>query len=285
MNAWYDSEPADWLQVVEVALDEDIGTGDVSVRCIPSEAMVNWHIEAQAEGVVSGIAIAEYLFAPFGMDHDTAWLEIVKKDGERVRRGDILIKGRQNCRRVLSAERTALNFLMHLSGVATHTRRFVDAVGDLPCKVVDTRKTIPGLRGLQKYAVRCGGGANHRMGLYDGVMIKDNHIAAVGSILEAVKTMRGAVGHMVKIEVECETLEQVGEAVQAGADVVLLDNMDPFTMREATKMYKGKTLFEASGGVNLETVQGIAATGVDLVSVGALTHSAPALAMHLEFSS
>jgi nicotinate-nucleotide pyrophosphorylase (carboxylating) len=171
---------------------------------------------------------------------------------------------------------------MHLSGVATLTRQYVDRVEGTHAKIVDTRKTLPGLRTLQKYAVRCGGGFNHRMGLYDGAMVKDNHIRATGSITEAVRLLKTYVSHMVKIEVECENLNQVHEAVKAGADVILLDNMDPFMMREAVKTYKGKILFEASGGVSLETVRGVAQTGVDLISVGALTHSAVALSFHLE---
>jgi nicotinate-nucleotide pyrophosphorylase (carboxylating) len=149
---------------------------------------------------------------------------------------------------------------------------------------VDTRKTAPLLRSLQKYAVRCGGGYNHRMGLFDGVMLKDNHIAATGSIKKAVETARMYISHMAKIEVECETLEQVAEAVEAGVDVVLLDNMDPFMMREAVKKHRGRCLFEASGGIDLDTVRGVAQTGVDLISVGALTHSAPSMAFHMEIT-
>jgi nicotinate-nucleotide pyrophosphorylase (carboxylating) len=179
-------------------------------------------------------------------------------------------------------ERTALNFIMHLSGVATLTSAHVKRVKGTKAKIVDTRKTLPMLRSLQKYAVRCGGGHNHRMGLYDGAMIKDNHIAACGSISEALSAVRSYASHMTKIEVECESLDQIEEAINAGADVVLLDNMDPFMMREAVQKYAGKCLFEASGGVSLDTVSGVAKTGVDLISVGALTHSATAIPFHLE---
>jgi nicotinate-nucleotide pyrophosphorylase (carboxylating) len=217
-------------------------------------------------------------------DPDSCWIESRRSDGERIKRGDTIIEGRANARRVLMCERTALNFLMHLSGIATVTNLYVHKVEGTGARIVDTRKTLPMLRSLEKYAVRCGGGHNHRMGLYDGVMIKDNHIAAVGSIREAVKRVRGYISHMVKVEVECESLEQVEEAVSAGAEVVLLDNMDPFTMREAANKFKGKCILEASGGVGLDTVRAIAQTGVDLISVGALTHSAVSLPFHLEAS-
>ena len=186
-------------------------------------------------------------------------------------------------KRALMVERTALNFLMHLSGVATLTNEFVKRIDGTGAKIIDTRKTLPGMRALQKYAVRCGGGHNHRMGLYDGAMIKDNHIAALGSIQAAVEKVRSYASHLIRIEVECENLQQVEEAVNAGADVVLLDNMDPFMMREAVQGFRGKVLFEASGGVSIDTVRGVANTGVDLISVGALTHSAVALPIHLEF--
>jgi nicotinate-nucleotide pyrophosphorylase (carboxylating) len=171
---------------------------------------------------------------------------------------------------------------MHLSGIATLTRAFVDRIEGSGARIIDTRKTTPGLRALDKYAVRCGGGHNHRMGLYDGAMIKDNHIAALGSITKAVSAIRSYASHMTKIEVECESMEQVEEAVRAGADIVLLDNMDPFLMREVVKKFKGKVLLEASGGISLDTVKGVAQTGVDLVSVGQITHSAPSLAFHME---
>ena len=284
MNPWLSPEPYDWWPIVEHALAEDIGTGDISVSCFPEDQLTDWYIEAQADGIVCGVGIAEHIFMPFGADPEVARVVPMFKDGDVVRRGDILIKGRQLVRRVLTAERTALNFMMHLSGVATLTRRFVDIIAPSEARIIDTRKTLPGLRSLQKYAVRCGGGHNHRMGLYDGVMIKDNHVAAAGSITEAVRQLRAKVSHMTKIEVECETLEQVNEALGAGADVILLDNMDPFTMREAVKIGKGKALLEASGGIDLSTANAIAQTGVDLLSIGALTHSSIALSMHLELA-
>jgi nicotinate-nucleotide pyrophosphorylase (carboxylating) len=244
--------------------------------------MASWYVEAQGDGILSGIGILEHLMAPFGNDPENAEVIIHKVDGENVRRGEKVAEGRQLARRVMMSERTALNFLMHMSGIATTTHQFVKRIHGTQARIVDTRKTIPMLRSLQKYAVRCGGGHNHRMGLYDGAMLKDNHIASFGSIGAAVGTLRSYISHMTKVEVECETLQQVDQAVEAGADVILLDNMDPFMMREAVQRYGGKCLFEASGGITLDTVAGVAKTGVDLISVGCLTHSVTALPFHLE---
>jgi len=282
VSIWLQPEPQNWWFIVDDAVSEDVGSGDVTGGALPADLMVRWKIEAQAEGVICGVGIADYLLAPYGTDDETASIEVHRVDGEYVSRGESIISGYLNARRVVMAERTALNFMMHLSGVATLTDQFVRRIEGTSAKIVDTRKTIPMLRGLQKYAVRCGGGHNHRMGLYDGAMLKDNHIAAAGSIANAINTLKNYASHMTKIEVECETLEQVDEAVNAGADVILLDNMDPFMMREAVKKHKGRALFEASGGINLDTVKGVAQTGVDLISVGALTHSAPSLSLHME---
>lgn len=275
-------EPANWLDAVEDAVNEDAGLGDVTSGCLDPDLLIDWYIEAQGEGVVCGIGIAEYLLAPYPGDPERCDMQTLRNDGDSVRRGDIVCSGVLPARRALTMERTALNFLMHLSGVASLTRCFVDKVEGTGAKIVDTRKTIPGLRMLDKYAVRCGGGANHRMGLYDGAMIKDNHIAAQGSIQGAVDAVRRYASHMTKIEVECESMEQVDEAAAAGADVVMLDNMDPFLMREIVKRFKGRVLLEASGGISLDTVKGVAQTGVDLISVGQITHSAPALPFHME---
>lgn len=284
VSVWLQPEPTNWWPIVEDALAEDIGSGDITGGCLEPDRLFSWRIEAQAEGYLCGVGISDFLFGPSGGDPEDTWVEVHRVDGDFVKRGDLVIEGRALGRRVLAAERTALNFLMHLSGVATLTNQFVKRVEGTGARIVDTRKTLPMLRGLQKYAVRCGGGHNHRMGLFDGVMIKDNHIAAVGGIRQAVERVRSYASHMTKIEVECETIEQVEEAVAAGADIVLLDNMDPFQMRNAVSRFKGKCLLEASGGVSLETVRAIATTGVDLISVGALTHSAPGLAFHLEAS-
>lgn len=269
--------------IVEDALAEDLGFGDITGQALPADLLIRWRIEAQAEGVLCGAGIAESLLAPYPHDPDECTIGIDRGDGDSVSRGDSVMDGVIPARRALAAERTALNFLMHLSGVATTTAQYVKRVEGTGARIVDTRKTLPGLRALQKYAVRCGGGGNHRMGLFDGALIKDNHIAALGGVRKAIDTVRGSISHMAKIEVECETPEQVREAVDAGAEVVLLDNMDPFMMREIVKAYKGKALFEASGGINLDTVRGVAQTGVDLISVGALTHSPCSIAFHMEF--
>lgn len=282
MDPWLEPEPSGWTFIVEDALAEDIGIGDVTGQALPPDLLVDWEIEAQADGVLCGVGIAEFILAPYGGDPESCFVDISRGDGESVKRGDTIISGKLSARRVLSGERTALNFLMHLSGIATLTAQFVQRIQGTHARIVDTRKTLPGLRAVEKYAVRCGGGYNHRMGLFDGAMIKDNHIAALGGIAKAVELVRGQLSHLSKIEVECENAAQVSEAIAAGAEIVLLDNMDPFTMREVVQKHKGKAVFEASGGISLETVRGVAQTGVDLISVGALTHSAPALSLHLE---
>ena len=282
MNAWMDPEPACWWTIVEDALVEDLGTGDLTAACLPPNLLVNWYIESQEDGVVCGVGIADFLLGPQPGDPEEIDCEVLVRDGERVGRGTRVIEGRANARKLLASERTALNFLMMLSGVSTLTRRYVEKVRGTGARIVDTRKTLPGMRVLQKYAVRCGGGFNHRMGLYDAAMLKDNHIKAAGGIERAVAKMKASLSHLTKIEVECDTLEQVDLAVHAGADVILLDNMDPFMMREAVQKHRGKCLFEASGGVSLDTVTSIAQIGVDIISVGALTHSAPSLPFHLE---
>lgn len=282
MSTWLQPEPQNWWFIVDDAIAEDVGSGDISGAILSPDQMVKWRIEAQADGVLAGVGVVEYLMAPTPADPEESDLQVHRVDGEFVQRGDVVLTGSIPGRRALMAERTALNFLMHLSGVATLTDKFVRKIEGSGAKIIDTRKTLPGLRTLQKYAVRCGGGHNHRMGLYDGAMIKDNHIRAAGSITEAVRILKTYMSHMSKIEVECETLEEVDEAVRAGVDVILLDNMDPFMMREAVKRHRGKCLFEASGGINLDTVKGVSQTGVDLISLGMLTHSAPALPFHME---
>ena len=203
--------------------------------------------------------------------------EIMVKDGDLITPGMLIMVIKGSLAAILRAERTSLNFLQHLSGIATATRRLVDRVADLGVKVTDTRKTIPGMRALQKYAVRVGGGANHRFGLYDAVMLKDNHHAAVGGLKIAVQKVKEKVGHMVKIEVECETLEQVKEALECDVDVIMLDNMSLEDMRAAVKLIDHRAIVEASGGINEENIRQIAETGVDVVSVGRLTHSVKAV--------
>lgn len=282
MSIWLQPEPLSWWHNVDDALQEDVGSGDLSGGCIDPDSVSSYYIEAQGEGIICGLGIAEYVLTPYASDPEGSSIQFHFEDGDRVSRGDILVSGRLQAKRALMVERTALNFMMQLSGVATMTRKFVDLVEDTNVRIVDTRKTVPGLRALQKYAVRCGGGHNHRMGLYDGVMIKDNHIQACGGIAQAVEKAKNFAPHTVRIEVECTTLEEVEEAVNAGADIVMLDNMDPFMMRQAVKDFKGKCLFEASGGISIETVRGVALTGVDIISIGAITHSAPSLPIHME---
>lgn len=283
MNAGFrHPAPEGWFDIAMGALAEDIGTGDLSSAALEPDEIINWHIEAQGAGVACGIGIAVGLLAPDADEPLECRADALLSDGDDVRPGDRVAEGISEVSKLLSRERTALNFLMMLSGTATLTKAFVDKVSGIGVDIVDTRKTSPYLRSLQKYAVRCGGGRNHRMGLYDGIMLKDNHIAAVGSIVEAVKRVRTTAGQMTLIEVECATLEEVEQAVEAGADIVMLDNMDPFMMKDAVKKYRDKVKLEASGGITLETVRGVARTGVHAISVGALTHSAPALPFHLE---
>lgn len=284
VSSWLQPEPTNWWHVVDDAIEEDVGSGDLTSGCIDPEQTSRFYIEVQGDGVICGLGIAEYLLTPYPSDPDGCGLATLSTDGDLVERGQRVCEGNLPTRRVLMAERTLLNFMMHLSGVATLTRHFVDKVQGTKAKITDTRKTIPTLRSLQKYAVRCGGGHNHRMGLFDGVLLKDNHIAATGGIRSTIARVRDYAPHLVKIEVECTSIEQVDEAVEAGADVILLDNMDPFMMRDAVKKYEGRVVFEASGGISHDTVRGVAQTGVDLISLGMLTHSAPALPMHLELA-
>lgn len=284
MSAWQQPEPANWWYAVDDAIEEDVGSGDLSGGCVDPDLLTDYCIEAQGDGVVCGVGIAEYLLSPYPSDPEDCHFTLNRADGDRVQRGDRIAEGRILAKRALLAERTVLNFMMLLSGVSTLTSQFVARAEGTKAKIVDTRKTVPGLRGLQKYAVRCGGGHNHRMGLFDGVMIKDNHIAACGSIQRAVESVRAYAPHTVRVEVECRNMAEVDEAVASGADIILLDNMDPFEMREAVKKHEGAALFEASGGITLDTVKGVAQTGVDFISIGALTHSAPSLMLHMEFS-
>lgn len=277
MTGWRHPYPADYGDALELALVEDIGPGDLTAACLPADLQVRGMIEAQASGVLCGVGLAAECFSA------VAEVEVHVSDGDSVEAGEQVLVFEGLAAGCLSHERVALNFLMHLSGVATLTKQFVDAVQGTRARIVDTRKTIAGIRSLQKYAVRCGGGGNHRMGLYDAVMIKDNHIQACGSITKAVEKAKKSTPHTTKIEVEADRLSQVGEAINAGADIILLDNMPHKDMAEAVQKHADKpVLFEASGGINLLTVRAVAETGVHLISVGALTHSAPALPLHLE---
>jgi nicotinate-nucleotide pyrophosphorylase (carboxylating) len=266
--------PHGWQLLAERALQEDVGHGDITSTIFNPTDRSLFYVEAQEEGVLCGIGIAAFLLPD--QPH------LLATDGQRVHAGEKLLEGEVSTAELLARERTALNFLMHLSGIATLTARFVEAVQGTHAQIVDTRKTVPGLRDLQKYAVRCGGGRNHRLGLDTGAMIKDNHILAAGSISQAVTRLRSIAPLLTSIEIECGTLEEVAEAVDAGADLVMLDNMSSEEMAEAVRRFGSQVSLEASGGVNLDTVREIAETGVHFISVGALTHSAPALHLHLE---
>ena len=261
--------------VLELALREDIGSGDVTTQSIvPEDAVLTGALCAKGTGVISGIGLSGAVFQK--LDPNCEWEEMVC-DGDRVSPGDTLARVTGRSRAILSAERTALNILQKMSGISTLTSFFVEAVDGSAAKIKDTRKTLPGLRWISKYAVAAGGGHNHRAGLYDGVLIKDNHIKAAGGIAEAVWKARQSVGEDFSIEVETKTMEQVKEAVSCGADVIMLDNMDIREIREAVRLIARRALVEASGGVTLENVGEIARSGVDFISVGALTHSAPCL--------
>jgi len=267
-------------KIVEQALLEDIGTGDITTEfIIPSNLKAEGIIKTSEEGVVAGLDIACLIFKK--LDSEIIFQEKIK-DGTKVTRGKILAEISGSAQTILKGERVALNFLQRMSGIATITSKFCQEVKDFPVRIVDTRKTTPGLRILEKYAVRMGGGYNHRFGLYDAVLIKDNHIAAAGRIKSAVNSVRKQIFHTVKIEVEVENLSQLQEALEMKVDIIMLDNMNLNAMKKAVKMVKGEALIEASGGITLEKVREIAQTGVDLISVGALTHSVKSLDISME---
>lgn len=269
-------------RAIEIALIEDIGSGDITTNSLVDiEHHCKFEINAREELVLCGVEIACRVFEKFEQEIRK---RICIPDGRQVKAGETLISGEGNTRAVMAAERVALNVIQHLSGIATETAKYVAAVEGTQAKILDTRKTIPGLRVLQKYAVAMGGGQNHRFGLDDGILIKDNHIAVVGSLTEAVKRAKNNPKNLTHVEVECDRLDQVEEALEAGADIILLDNMSLEMLREAVKMSDGKAVLEASGGVNLETVADIAATGVDYISVGALTHSVRAADVGLDIN-
>lgn len=258
--------------LLDLALSEDIGIGDITTEAtIPPSQNAIGILTAKSEGVVAGLPVAEKTFAK--VDSSLEFRSIVK-EGDAVSVGTSIAEVEGSAKSILIGERTALNFLQRLSGVATLTSLFVEAVRDYDVKIVDTRKTTPGLRALQKYAVRVGGGNNHRYGLYDGILIKDNHIIASGGIHNAVNCAKSSAPHTAKIEIEVETLEQVQEALDADVDILLLDNMSIEMMQTVVKLVGNRVITEASGGITLERVQTVASTGVNLISIGALTHSA-----------
>ena len=261
-------------------LAEDLGSGDITTQnIVPQGAITTAVIHAKQDGILAGNEIAQYVFQY--LNPQIKYVEC-KKDGETLEFGDVIAKIEGDAQTILSGGRLALNLLQRLSGIATKTKEFADCIKGYSAKIADTRKTTPGLRLLEKYAVTVGGGRNHRFGLYDAVMIKDNHIKVAGGILEAINKVRQSIPHTVKIEVEVESLEQVELALIGKADIIMLDNMSTELMLQAVEMIKGQALVEASGGVNLLTIENIAKTGVDIISVGAITHSVMALDISLD---
>jgi nicotinate-nucleotide pyrophosphorylase (carboxylating) len=267
--------------IVDLALSEDLGrAGDITGQaCIDPDARLSVVWASRQDGRISGLSCARLALAALD---PTARFEVAVPDGSDVTPGTVLARAEGNARAVLIAERTGLNLLGRLSGIATLTRAYVRLVEGTLATIVDTRKTTPGLRALEKYAVRCGGGVNHRFGLDDAILIKDNHVVACGGVGEAVRRARAHAGHLVKVEVEVDGLDQLEEALKHGPDVVMLDNFSLDDLRAAVSLAKGRAVLEASGGVNLTTVRAIAETGVDVISVGALTHSAPVLDIGLD---
>jgi nicotinate-nucleotide pyrophosphorylase (carboxylating) len=270
--------------LVEAALTEDLGRrGDVTSQAtIPADMQAQLQIKARQAGVICGMDLARLAFALID-----GQIEFVAKvaDGEVVDADTVLATVRGNARHLLTAERTALNFMTHLSGIATATRQIVDSVANYPAQITCTRKTIPGLRIVQKYAVRCGGGRNHRLGLDDAILIKDNHIAIAGDITTAIQQAQDFAGHLIPIEVEVDNLAQLELALETGVSLVLLDNMSPEILQQAVVMCQGRAKTEASGGITPETVQAAAKTGVDFIAMGYLTHSTTALDIGLDFSA
>lgn len=261
--------------IIRNALAEDIHTGDITTQALQlPPGRISGFLKAKEDMVICGIKVAERVFSL--LDEGLTFTPRCA-DGDFISSGTVIAAMSGDASLLLQGERVALNLMQRMSGIATLTSRYVRAVEGTRVRIVDTRKTTPGLRILEKYAVRIGGGINHRTGLYDGVLIKENHIAAAGGIATAILRARAYIPHTLKIEIETESLQDVKEALSAGADIIMLDNMDVSTMKEAVAIIAGQALVEASGGVNLATVRGIAETGVDIISIGALTHSAPSM--------
>jgi nicotinate-nucleotide pyrophosphorylase (carboxylating) len=269
-------------ETVARALREDLGdAGDITTAaCVPQSVQAKAVIAARRAGVIAGTDVAA---AAFRLVDPAILCRTERPDGARAGVGDAILRLEGKARAILTAERVALNFLGRLSGVATATAALVEAVAGTKAKIVCTRKTTPGLRALEKYAVRCGGGVNHRFGLYDAILIKDNHIAAAGGVAAALRAAKAGADHLVKIEIEVDSLDQLDEALSEGADAVLLDNMSLDELKRAVAATRGRATLEASGNVTIATVRAIAETGVDRISSGAITHSAPALDLGLDF--
>ena len=275
-----------YMDIVKAALHEDVRSGDATTSAlIPDNVTARAEMRFREPGVVCGLDVACSVF-----EHVNPYLEVspieaggvLAIDGDEVSAGHTVLVVEGSANAILTAERVALNFVQRMSGIATLTRYFVDSIAGTEAKIADTRKTTPGLRLLEKYAVRCGGGTNHRFALDDLILIKDNHIAVCGGIAEAVRRARNYAGHAMKVEVECDTLEQVREAVAAQADIILLDNMSPDVLRQAVGIVGGAAITEASGGINLDTARAVAESGVDVISVGQLTHGARSLDIGLD---
>ncbi len=268
-------------RIIELALTEDIGTGDITTNSVvPENTIIEASFIAKQKGIICGLDVLLEVFAYLD---PSVMCKLFLKDGDKVEEGDKIGDITGPAHAILSGERVALNFLQHLSGIATQAYVFSQLVADTDVKIVDTRKTTPGLRVLEKYAVKTGGGSNHRMNLSDGILIKDNHIKAAGGIAPAVKAARKNAPQTLKIEVEAESLMQVQEALEAGADIIMLDNMNLEQMKEAVELIAGRALTEASGNMDRQDLKAVAATGVDLISIGALTHSVKAMDISLKF--
>ena len=268
--------------LIRLALEEDIGPGDITTdNIVAPDTRGKGTIVAKQDLVIAGLQVAEKVFHTL---EPSVRFTTDFSDGDRIAAGTTVVRIAGTLRALLKGERTSLNFLQRLSGIATQARSYVDTVKGAAVKLVDTRKTTPGWRVLEKYAVRVGGASNHRMGLYDGVLIKDNHIAVAGGIARAVRTVRRSISHLVKVEVETASFEEVREALAAGADIIMLDNMDLEQIRKAVQIINNKALVEVSGGVTRQQLEELSRTGVDLISIGALTHSAVAvdLSMNIE---
>jgi len=267
-------------KIIDSALEEDLGPGDITTEAIVDLSMKGEaRLIAKEEIILAGIEVFSRVFSR--LDPEIV-VETKYRDGEAVSNGEDIGIVKGSMRGILSGERTALNFLQRLSGIATLTRKYVERTDSSKVRVIDTRKTTPGLRILEKYAVRRGGGFNHRFGLFDGILIKDNHIAVAGSITKALARIKGRVPHTLRIEVEVEDIKGVEEAIGAGADAILLDNMSLKETREAVSIAGGRVLLEASGGITLESIEEVSKTGIDLISVGAITHSARSVDISLE---
>lgn len=269
--------------LIKIALEEDIGPGDITTENLIDKNLKGiGEVVTKEPLVIAGIDVVRQVFEQ--LDHDISFRPNFK-DGDFIEKGKIVLEIKSKLRVLLMGERTALNFLQHLSGIATHVRSYMDKITNKNVRLVDTRKTTPGLRVLEKYAVRVGGAHNHRMGLYDGVLIKDNHIAVCGGIKKTIENIKDKLSHLVKIEVEVSDLDSVKQALEAGADVIMLDNMDIGQINEAIKFINGKSVVEISGSVTIDSLNQLADTGVDIISAGALTHSARSVDISMQIRS